>query len=71
MKQFENENCSTVLIKKLIIWIKLVPLSKLLRMKQFENENCSTSSFKKLNNFCETSSLVPLVPLVPYVPNVP
>ena len=27
IKQFENENCSTVLIKKWIILMKLVPLS--------------------------------------------
>ena len=26
MKQFENKNCSTVLIKNMIIWVKLVPL---------------------------------------------
>ena len=50
MKQFVNENCSTVLIanKKVDNFGEIiVPLSIYERMKQFENENCSTVLIKK------------------------
>ena len=56
MKQFENENCSIVLIKKWIIFVKLDPLTistdeTIWKWKLFNH------SIKKLDNFCEVSSL--------------